>query len=155
MYSFIGGIPDWRRFNYPMFVDSEAQDVEIPRLSPADIHALLRDGPYYVLDVRPLDFDRDASFIPGARLCPLVYLESRFAEIPRNTEIIITDWAMRQSPSAAIFLMERGYQVRGVLRGGMERWRSENLPFEERVPDGVICPLGVVDPPEVGENERS
>ncbi|TVQ98789.1 MAG: rhodanese-like domain-containing protein [Desulfovibrionales bacterium] len=131
-----------------MVVDSAAQEVEFPRLSPAEVHILLRERPYYVLDVRPLDFDRDASFIPEARLCPLVYLESRYAQIPKDSEIIITDWAMRQSPSAAIFLLEKGYTVRGVLRGGMERWRSEHLPFEERIPDGTICPLGGVDASE-------
>lgn len=140
-YSFIGGIPDWRKFNYPMFIDSDSQAFRVPRLSPAEIIALLAAGDYYVLDVRPLEFDRDASFISGAHLCPLVYLESHYQHLPRDKEIIITDWFMRQSPSAAKLLIDNGYRVRGVLSGGMERWSKESLPVEERVPDGTICPL--------------
>ncbi len=124
-----------------MFINKESQAVEVPRLSPEELTTLFAEGDYYVLDVRPLDFERDASFIPDARLCPLVYLESHYQQLPRHMEIIITDWAMRQSPSAAKLLIDNGYQVRGVLRGGMERWRKENFSFEERVPDGTICPL--------------
>lgn len=125
-----------------MVIDNASQATEIIRLSPVELFTLLQEGNYYVLDVRPLDFDRDASFIHGAHLCPLVYLESRYVEIPQDKEIIITDWAMRQSPSAAKFLMDKGYSVQGVLRGGMERWKLENLPFEDRMPDGIIYPLG-------------
>ena len=141
VYTFIGGIPEWRKFNYPMVIDDTFAGMDVVRLSPGEVFTLIQTKDYYVLDVRPLDFDRETSFIPGARLCPLVYLESRYNEIPIGTEIIITDWAMRQSPSAAKFLMDKGYRVTGILKGGMERWKSENLPFEERTPDGMISPL--------------
>lgn len=132
VYTFIGGIPEWRRFNYPMFIDSTFQKIIVDRLSPEEVFALLQEDEYYLLDVRPLDFERDASFITGSHHCPLVYLESRYKEIPRDREIIITDWAMRQSPTAAKYLIDNGYLVRGVLRGGMERWRTEDLPYEIR-----------------------
>lgn len=135
MYTFIGGIPEWRRFNYPMTVDPAGQRIPVTRLEPRRVRELLRDPAYFLLDVRPEDFQRDAAFIAGARHCPLVHLGERFPALPADRTIIITDWAMKQSPAAAKFLTRKGYTVAGVLRGGMERWQAEYLPVEQRTPD--------------------
>ena len=134
MYTFIGGIPEWRRFNYPMTVDPENQRIPVTRLEPRRVQELLCDPGYFLLDVRPEDFQRDAGFIAGARHCPLVHLGERFPALPANRKIIISDWAMKQSPAAAKFLTRKGYKVAGVLRGGMERWQAERLPVEQRTP---------------------
>ena len=134
VYTFIGGIPEWRRFNYPMTVDPEYQRIPVTRLEPRRVQELLCDPGYFLLDVRPEDFQRDAGFIAGARHCPLVHLGERFPALPANRKIIISDWAMKQSPAAAKFLTRKGYTVAGVLPGGMERWQAERLPVEQRTP---------------------
>ena len=134
VYTFIGGIPEWRRFNYPMTVDPEYQRIPVTRLEPRRVQELLCDPGYFLLDVRPEDFQRDAGFIAGARHCPLVHLGERFPALPANRKIIISDWAMKQSPAAAKFLTRKGYTVAGVLLGGMERWQAELLPVEQRTP---------------------
>ena len=134
VYTFIGGIPEWRRFNYPMTVDPEYQRIPVTRLEPHRLQEVLRDPAYFLLDVRPEDFQRDAGFIAGARHCPLVHLGERFPALPANRKIIISDWAMKQSPAAAKFLTRKGYTVAGVLLGGMERWQAERLPVEQRTP---------------------
>ena len=134
VYTFIGGIPEWRRFNYPMTVDPEYQRITVTRLEPRRVQELLCDPGYFLLDVRPEDFQRDAGFIAGARHCPLVHLGERFPALPANRKIIISDWAMKQSPAAAKFLTRKGYTVAGVLLGGMERWQAERLPVEQRTP---------------------
>ena len=134
VYTFIGGIPEWRLFNYPMTVDPENQRIPVTRLEPRRVQELLCDPGYFLLDVRPEDFQRDAGFIAGARHCPLVHLGERFPALPANRKIIISDWAMKQSPAAAKFLTRKGYTVAGVLLGGMERWQAERLPVEQRTP---------------------
>ena len=70
----------------------------------------------------------------GARHCPLVHLGERYPALPADRTLIISDWAMKQSPAAAKFLTRKGYKVAGVLRGGMERWQAERLPVEQRTP---------------------
>ena len=134
VYTFIGGIPEWRRFNYPMTVDPEYQRIPVTRLEPRRVQELLCDPGYFLLDVRPEDFQRDAGCIAGARHCRLVHLGERFHALPANRKIIISDWAMKQSPAAAKFLTRKGYTVAGVLLGGMERWQAERLPVEQRTP---------------------
>ncbi len=39
---------------------------------------------------------------------------------------------MQQSPLAAKYLIANGFNVIGVIRGGVTRWISENLPIETR-----------------------
>ncbi len=108
------------------------QEIQITKIAPKELSEALGDSKVYVLDVRPLDFALDNTFVHGSVHCALVHLAERWPEIPRDRKIIITDWAMKQSPSAAKYLIEKGFNVIGILKGGMERWNSEGLPSEER-----------------------
>lgn len=141
LFAFIGGIPEWRKFNYPMAIDKEWQNIKVNKIAPQDLKLLMERESLYILDVRPKDYKRDTSFIKGSLLCPLVYLADRYMEIPQARQIVITDWAMKQAPVAAKFLIKKGYPVFGVLKGGIERWKSENLPVEEREPTGKFGSL--------------
>lgn len=142
MYAFVGGIPEWHQFNYPMTENKKWQEIPVEKLSPKQLINTVKDPAIYVLDVRPLDFSNETAFIRNSFHCPLVYLADRYIEIPKDHNIVITDWAMKQSPSAAKFLIEKGYKVVGVLRGGIERWKSENLPVEERAVTSALSSLG-------------
>ena len=92
----------------------------------------MEEGGFIILDIRPLEFARNPAFLPGAVHCPLVYLEQYYREIPRNCKLLLTDWAMISATNAAKFLIAGGYTVLGVLKGGIERWTSENRPVEMR-----------------------
>ncbi len=118
-----------------MIIDKSWQQIPVKKLTPATFRSLKDTQDFYILDVRPLNFKRDTSFINGAHHCPLVHLDSRYPTIPKNRKILITDWAMKQSPTAAKFLIRKGYQIEGVLKGGMERWKAESYPYESRDPD--------------------
>jgi rhodanese-related sulfurtransferase len=133
--AFVGGIPEWRKFNYPMAIDKTWQKIPVKKLAPIAFKSLWDTQKFYVLDVRPLNFKRDTSFITGAHHCPLVHLEERYTAIPKDQSVLITDWAMKQSPIAAKFLIQKGYLIEGVLKGGMERWKAESYPYESRDPD--------------------
>lgn len=115
-----------------MIIDSGYQQIEVIKLSPAEMRARLDRDTSYILDVRPKDFERDSSFVGEAHHVPLVLLADQLDRIPRDREILITDWAMKQSPMAAKYLITKGFTVAGVLQGGVERWKSEGLPLEER-----------------------
>ena len=135
VFAFVGGIPEWRKFNYAMAIDKSWQQIPVKKLTPRTFKALWDTKEFYVLDVRPLNFRRDTSFVAGAHHCPLVHLDRFFTSIPKDRKILITDWAMKQSPVAAKFLIQKGYLIEGVLKGGMERWKAEFFPYESRDPD--------------------
>ncbi|MBT3256962.1 MAG: rhodanese-like domain-containing protein [Deltaproteobacteria bacterium] len=121
-----------------MTIDDEWQKIRVNKIVPKKLAALFKEKNLYILDVRPLDFKKNTSFIKGTLLCPLVYLSDRYMELPKEREIIITDWAMKQSPTAAKFLTTKGYNIIGVLKGGIERWESEKFPVENKEPSKEI-----------------
>jgi len=128
-------------FNYPMVINPTWQKIKVKKIPPEDLVNLMRNENFFILDVRPLDFAKNTSFIKDSVLCPLVFLRDQYLEIPKENRIFITDWAMKQSPVAAKFLIAKGYQVAGVLKGGIERWESEKLPVEGRKPLTKLTPL--------------
>ena len=124
-----------------MDINKEWHAVKVKKLNPRELQRQMEKEDIYILDVRPLNFKKNTSFIKGAFLLPLLFLTKRYKEIPQSRPIVITDWAMKQSPVAAKFLTAKGYRVIGVLRGGLERWESENLPVEKRQPTNKVGPL--------------
>jgi rhodanese-related sulfurtransferase len=115
-----------------MIINEASMKMRIKKLKPKKINSLMKKKNIFILDVRPKDFKRDSSFIVGSIHCPLLDLTERFHEFPKDKEIIITDWAMRQSTLAAKYLINEGYNVIGVLKGGIERWKHDNFPVENR-----------------------
>ncbi|HIJ78701.1 MAG: rhodanese-like domain-containing protein [Desulfobulbaceae bacterium] len=116
-----------------MVVNEQFTQTPVTKLAPTEAWRLLSAERPFVLDVRPLDFTTNQSYIKGAIHCPLVDLIDRINELPKNRPLLICDWTMKQSPLAAIYLQSKGYNVLGVVKGGMERWLHENFPSEARM----------------------
>jgi rhodanese-related sulfurtransferase len=126
-----------------VFINKEWHKIKIRKIQPKKLAGLLEKNDFYILDVRPLDFELNSSFIEGSFLCPLVFIADRYKEIPKDRQIILTDWAMKQSPIAAKYLSLKGYPIYGVLKGGIERWEAEKLPIEKREPTNELLPLSL------------
>jgi rhodanese-related sulfurtransferase len=120
-----------------MVINPDWRDYKVKKISPGDFAALLAKKGTFVLDVRPLEFSRNNSFIPGSTHCPLVYLDKYYDEIPPKCDILLVDWAMISSTNAAKFLLSKGYRVKGVLKGGIERWITEQRMVEVRPEEPV------------------
>lgn len=128
VFWFEGGIPDWYRFNYPMKINLELKSIRVKKLSPARVAELIKQNGVTVLDVKPEWWKSNKGIIKDSLYMPLVRLQNTYQKIPHDKAIIISDGIMRQSPSAARFLISKGYQVLGVLKGGMTRWEKEGFP---------------------------
>jgi len=133
IYWFKGGIQEWRSFNYPMYVNNKYKSVRVKKISPLKAVEYIRnDLEIFILDVRPNNFKKDAKFIKNSFHIPLLKITKNISNLPVDRKIIVSDWAMRQSLLAAKYLMANGFQVLGVVRGGVERWFSEGFPVEKR-----------------------
>jgi len=115
-----------------MVINEDSMKMRIKKIKPKKIVKLMKSKDIFILDVRPKDFKRDSSFIIGSVHCPLLDLTERYQEFPKDKDIVITDWAMRQSTLAAKYLKKEGFKVIGVLKGGIERWKHDNYPVENR-----------------------
>ncbi len=54
MFSFVGGIPEWRKFNYPMFVSKEYQKIRVKKLAPQKFKKFIEDKHPYILIITDL-----------------------------------------------------------------------------------------------------
>ncbi len=133
MYRFTGGNAEWRSFNYPQFINNKYRDIKPKKITPKKVTELIAAQDILLIDVRPGNFTKGPNFIKGALNFPVLTLTGRIEEIPRDRQIILTDWTMRQSPLAAKYLLANGFSnVMGVLKGGIVRWEAEGYPVEIR-----------------------
>lgn len=51
-----------------MAINKEWQAIKVKKIAPKKLKELLEKEDHYILDVRPRDFKRDASFIKGTLL---------------------------------------------------------------------------------------
>jgi rhodanese-related sulfurtransferase len=114
-----------------MFVDDKVLNINPKTLAPKQVRDILKKKPdTFILDVRPGEFPTQ-TYIKGTNRINMNDLPSKLNKIPKDQGIIITDAFFKQSPLAAKYLINKGYSVLGVLKGGMERWIADGYPFEE------------------------
>lgn len=132
VYWFQGGIPEWRSFGYEMYENELYKNIKIVKLRPYQIAKAIEEQDAYILDVRPLWYSGNQGYLSGAVNVPLLFLADYLPKIPTNRPIIVTDGYMKQSISGARYLTEKGYNVLGVLRGGMKLWNKNNFPTVDK-----------------------
>ena len=120
-----------------MVVNKRWHKIKVKKISPRTFAVMAASKRYFLLDVRPLEFASTNAFIKNSTHCPLVYLARYYEEIPKECEILLIDWAMISANSAAKYLISKGYTVRGILKGGIERWLDEGRPVELRPEEPV------------------
>ena len=81
----------------------------------------------FVLDVRnPSEFQ--ICRIPGTVLLPLPELPTRFAEVPKDREVIVHCKSGMRSAKAIEFLKSQGYSKLVNLTGGIAAWAEKVDP---------------------------
>jgi molybdopterin/thiamine biosynthesis adenylyltransferase/rhodanese-related sulfurtransferase len=85
----------------------------------------------YILDVRnPEEFQ--IGRIPGSVLLPLPQLGQRFAELPRDREMVVHCKSGMRSAKAIHFLRQQGFQRLKNLKGGILAWAERIDPTVPR-----------------------
>ena len=141
VYWFRGGILEWRKYQYSMNVDPALKKIRVEKFSPEAFRKLAK-GNVTVLDVRPKWWRKSkeqAGIIQGTdKMIPLLILDRKLDQIPKDKPILIVDRLMRQSPYAARYLIMNGYNVLGILKGGTKRWVTEGYPVLKKSDEPVI-----------------
>ena len=101
----------------------------LSRIGPAEVTRLLNHEKALLLDLRTT-VDFSSGHILNARNIPAVDLESRQKELQKykNSPIILCCSRDSDSIKAGRILKLSGYEKMYSLKGGMESWRSANLP---------------------------
>lgn len=95
---------------------------------PTSARRLIEEGAMLV-DVRErAEIERLAFDVPGVVILPLSEFEQRFAELPRDRELVIACQSGGRSLKATYFLLYKGYTQVSNLEGGIAKWASKGFP---------------------------
>lgn len=91
---------------------------------------------YVLIDVRNGNQSLKKEKIQGALEIPLLELQNRLNEIPRDKEVILYCWDVwcNTASKAAILLINEGYKVK-ELNGGIAAWKTMNFPLVSLIND--------------------
>jgi len=111
--------------------------VELPparEVCPTTTRRLLGEGALLV-DVRELPQVAQVAFdVPGVLLMPLSELEQRYAELPRDRQLVLACAAGDRSLKATYFLMYQGYTQVASMEGGLMKWACKGFPLRGVAP---------------------
>lgn len=106
--------------------------VELPparEVCPTTTRRLLGEGALLV-DVRELPEVAQLAFdVPGVLLMPLSELEQRYAELPRDRQLVLVCQVGARSLKATYFLMYQGYTQVANMEGGIMKWARKGFPI--------------------------
>ena len=112
--------------------------VELPparEVCPTTTRRLIAEGALLV-DVRELAEVAQVAFdVPGVLLLPLSEFEQRFAELPRDRDLVLVCQVGERSLKATYFLMYQGYTRVANMEGGLLRWARKGFPIKGAQPD--------------------
>jgi rhodanese-related sulfurtransferase len=112
--------------------------VELPparEVCPTTTRRLFAEGALLV-DVRELAEVAQVAFdVPGVLLLPLSEFEQRFAELPRDRDLVLVCQVGERSLKATYFLMYQGYTRVANMEGGLLKWARKGFPIKGVRPD--------------------
>lgn len=124
---------------------SQAREV-----GPTTTRRLLDEGALLV-DVRELsEVARVAFDVPGVLLMPLSELEQRFAELPRDRDLVLACLVGERSLNAMSFLMSRGFLRVANMHGGLFEWANKGFPIKGARPAFAAMAAGCCAAPTAG-----
>ena len=95
----------------------------VPRMTPAEVHALVQKGDAVVVDVRGT-VPYEMGHVTGAVWMPLGLMNQRASELPQDKLIVAycTCKAEETSLEAAVLLSKHGFERVAVMQGGYPAW---------------------------------
>jgi len=118
--------------------------IELPQareVCPTTTRRLIAEGALLVdvrerAEVESLAFD-----VPAIVGIPMSEFERRFAELPRDRELVLVCRVGERSLKATYFLMYQGYTRVANMKGGIAKWARKGFPVKGG-PDMATAPAG-------------
>jgi sulfur-carrier protein adenylyltransferase/sulfurtransferase len=130
----IGDVEAYEQFcGLPPTEATEAEEVlKDDEISPKQLAAAMQADPeLFLLDVRE-PFELEICRIDGAWDIPLGVLPLRFAEVPKDRDVVVHCRSGARSAQAVQFLQKQGYTRVKNLVGGILRWIDDVDPSQRK-----------------------
>ncbi len=115
------------RFPLVAEISDYEMDLDYPVLAVSDCVAFYEAGTHLFIDTR--DLTEPSPYIPGAFSISLDSFDEDLREVfdfiyPEDALLLYGDGRLQATAAVAARFEERGYQVDGIMRGGLEAWRK-------------------------------
>ena len=125
---FRDGIPAWVKAGYPLDKKDALPKTKVPTINARKLNDIV--GDVTIVDIRPASLHEMGS-IKGSYKIPTGRLSQRYAEIPKDKPVVISDHMGKQALVAARFLKSKGYENVQGLQGGIMAWVGQGYPVEK------------------------
>ena len=113
----------------PKFQEFTLEGVRFVSLD--DTLSAVSNGEAYLLDVRePTETELDAVKLPDVLYVPMSLIEDRLADIPTDKLVITACPGGIRSVRVANTLFNNGFTNAASLDGGLNLWKTKDLPYE-------------------------
>ena len=110
---------------------------EAREVCPTTTRRLLSEGALLV-DVRePNEIQTLAFDVPSVLTIPLLALEQRWSEVPKDREVVLVCYSGDRSLKATYYLQYRGYTQVSNMAGGIAKWAKKGFPIKGKLEDVV------------------
>jgi len=111
----------------------EAYEAFVNEICPTTTQSWIKNGALLV-DVREKSEVEQLAFdVPAIVHIPLVELESRYTELPKDKELVMVCHSGTRSLRAAGFLKNQGYEHVVNMKYGILRWAEKGFPLKGNV----------------------
>jgi rhodanese-related sulfurtransferase len=95
------------------------------KLTPEELDQYVKQGKYYLLDVRTPEELAQFGSVKGYHHIPLQELDKRYTEIPKTAEVVTMCERGRRAETAANLLKSKGYKVVAIC--GLLEYREKGF----------------------------
>ena len=133
VYAFRGGIPAWKAAGYPVASTLTLPDIDVPAISTEKLATILATDDIVLLDIN-CEEDADKFWIdtPKRVYIPLKDLADSYTSIPKNKKVVVLCLKGHRSPTAARYLVLKGYKDVQIVEGGIQKWVLEGRPVKKK-----------------------
>ncbi len=132
VYAFREGLPGWVAAGYPTVTIDKLPDVEVKKISVAELAGKLGGEPIILVDIN-LDDDARKFHIDHIKRVqiPMNELHLRTSTLDKKKQIVVLCLKGNRAPTAARYLIGKGFENVVAVEGGIQQWVLEGRPIKK------------------------
>ncbi|MGM0573782.1 MAG: rhodanese-like domain-containing protein [Bacteroidota bacterium] len=114
----------------------------VRHISPREAFEQLNNDNALLIDVRDKDeYEVERIGLPNVKHCPMAEIVNSLEDLPKDVLLITMDTLGERGTKVANLLNMQQFPRAANLDGGIARWKTENLPVEDILPEacGGCC----------------
>ncbi len=134
VYAFRAGLPGWTAAGYPTVTIEKLPDVDVKKISVSALANKLANDPVVLVDIN-LTVDARKFYIDHAKRIhiPLGELHLRASKLDPDKQIIVMCLKGERAPTAARYLIGKGFKDVVIVDGGLQQWVLDGRPVKQAI----------------------